>query len=131
MTPGLYQAYFDTARQVAAAGKVRLGFTQARKMEVVFSLSPDKHLTLDMFMGKHPAYGFGLDTVTPIDELAWAGVGPAESLANYRLPDGSRVAGSFPFDDVMLLGLGFLVGRSFRIDTKQGCVAFSPRTLQG
>ncbi|CAJ1328991.1 unnamed protein product [Effrenium voratum] len=65
--------------------------------------------------GKHSAYGIGLDLVTPIDEMAWAGVGPSESIANYKVPGGAH--DERPFEDVMLMGLGFLVGKKLAVDT--------------
>ncbi|CAJ1378191.1 unnamed protein product [Effrenium voratum] len=86
---------------------------QARRMEVVF----DSDVTFEMQRGKHSAYGIGLDLVTPIDEMAWAqaGVGPSESIANYKVPGGAH--DERPFEDVMLMGLGFLVGKKLAVDT--------------
>lgn len=54
-------------------------------------------------MGKHPTYGLGLDLVTPINEMAWAPTSVADK----------------PYEDVMLMGLGFLVGTRIQVDTQR------------
>ncbi|CAJ1378193.1 unnamed protein product [Effrenium voratum] len=108
MTRGLYDAYLQLAKHNSSSG---MSWSQARRMEVVF----DSDVTFEMQRGKHSAYGIGLDLVTPIDEMAWAGVGPSESIANYKVPGGAH--DERPFEDVMLMGLGFLVGKKLAVDT--------------
>ncbi|CAJ1378192.1 unnamed protein product [Effrenium voratum] len=83
MTRGLYDAYLQLAKHNSSSG---MSWSQARRMEVVF----DSDVTFEMQRGKHSAYGIGLDLVTPIDEMAWAGVGPSESIANYKVPGGAH-----------------------------------------
>jgi len=112
MTPGLYQSYWSMAQTSAQEG---VSWAKARKLEVRFTDTSGSNVSLDMYMGRHPSYGIGLDLVTPIDEMAWVGVGPPESIANYKVPGG--VQDKQPFEDVMLLGLGFLVGRCISINT--------------
>eukprot|EP00929_Paragymnodinium_shiwhaense_P108282 TRINITY_DN74609_c0_g1_i1.p1 TRINITY_DN74609_c0_g1~~TRINITY_DN74609_c0_g1_i1.p1 ORF type:complete len:463 (+),score=33.13 TRINITY_DN74609_c0_g1_i1:95-1483(+) len=116
MTESMYEAYTDMAKYVMRRGG---SMAQARKIEVTLGLASGKDLTLGMYMGEHPSYGFGLDLVTPIQELAWAGVGPAESIKNYRVPEGVSVQPR-PFEDVLMLGLGFFIGSSVAIDTIDG-----------
>eukprot|EP00439_Symbiodinium_sp_Y106_P082520 s561_g21.t4 len=113
MTPGLYESYWLLAQSVAQSG---LGWSQARQLQVFFESTSGCDASFAMYMGKHPSYGIGLDLVTPIREMAWAGVGSAASLANYKVPGG--IQEKPPFEDVMLLGLGFLVGKCIAIDTK-------------
>ncbi|CAE7038059.1 unnamed protein product [Symbiodinium sp. CCMP2592] len=113
MTPGLYESYWLLAQSVAQSG---LGWSQARQLQVFFESTSGSDASFAMYMGKHPSYGIGLDLVTPIREMAWAGVGSAASLANYKVPGG--IQEKPPFEDVMLLGLGFLVGKCIAIDTK-------------
>ncbi|CAE7783787.1 unnamed protein product [Symbiodinium pilosum] len=113
MTPGLYESYWLMAQTAAQDG---LGWSQARKLKVFFDSTSGSDVAFDMYTGKHPSYGIGLDLVTPINEMAWVGVGPAESIANYKVPGG--VPEQQPFEDVMLLGLGFLIGKCIAIDTK-------------
>ncbi|CAK0893585.1 unnamed protein product [Prorocentrum cordatum] len=128
MTRELHSAYFSLAGEIARR-RPELGFTRARRLEFVFELQSGRELVLDMCMGRHPSYGLGLDIVTPIDEVAWAGVGDRESLASYRQPaaTGGVAAQPRPFDDVAFLGLGFLVGRSMAVDTERGLLTVTAR----
>lgn len=119
MTPGLHAAYYNEAMKSAAAGSIP--FSQARRLEFVFEQEGGGELVLDMFAGRHPQYGPGLDLVTMVEEVAWAGIGDPQSLSSYRSPDGRTalggdVAQGLPFDDVAFLGLGFLLGRRLVFD---------------
>ncbi|CAE6946347.1 unnamed protein product [Symbiodinium natans] len=118
MTPGLYESYWRMAQNAAQTG---LAWSQARKVQVAFETTSGSDVCFDMYMGRHPSYGIGLDLVTPINEMAWAGVGPSESIANYKVPGGVQFKP--PFEDVMLLGLGFLVGKCIAIDTRMDQLA--------
>lgn len=70
MTPSLFEAFNTLAQQGARAG---LSFRKAKQLDVIFELSDGQELKFKMYAGQHPAYGLGLDLVTPIDEMAWAG----------------------------------------------------------
>lgn len=124
MTGELWRSYWGTAKAIARSTGERM--YEARRLDVVFDLPSGQELTLDLFRGIHPAYGDGLDLVTEIDEVAWAGLGDPASLASYRLPEGTE-GGERPFDDVAFLGLSFLVGRNMRIDASSMRLALSPR----
>ena len=128
MTPGLHDAYFETAAKVAQAGAGRVPFSEARRLELDFELPGGGEKTLEMYRGRHPVYGNGLDIVTPVDEVAWAGIGPPASLANYKVP-GGVASKERPFTDVALVGLGFLVGRQIEIDAERSTMRFSPRQV--
>eukprot|EP00435_Cladocopium_sp_Y103_P075904 s178_g68.t1 len=69
LTTSLYDAYLRVARQSASSGT---SWSQARQIEAVFD-SAGSNVVFSMYMGKHPNYGLGLDLVTPIDEMTWAG----------------------------------------------------------
>lgn len=132
MTPNLYEQYLNTVRRHAEQGA---SLAQARRLEASFVL-PDggKEMSLELLRGRHPAYGSALGLVTPMEEVAWAGIGPPASLANYRVPKqqgATAAAADFqrPFDDVMFLGLGFLIGRKLTIDAVGGRLAITPRTM--
>lgn len=128
LTKELHFLYWNTARRMAW---LREGsFDIARKLEVTFALASGRELTLDMFSGVHPVYGSGLDLVTPVGDVAWAGLGEPYSQAGYRPPPGDRPFEDVAaFDDVAFVGLGFLVGRDVRIDTESGRLAISPRAV--
>lgn len=121
MTRSMHDEYWNITRQLAATG---VKVSEARRMEVSFEMSSGRDLNLGMFMGRHPAYGSGLDQVSPVDELCWAGVGPPASLARYRVPGGVANR-ERPFEDVVFLGLGFLMGRRLAIDTESGRLSIS------
>jgi len=126
LTEGAFQEYFSQVRRKAGAG-VRLA--DARKLEVRFTLQSGRTLSLKMRQGRHPVYGEGLDLVTPIPEVAWSGVGDAESIAGYTAPGNtgcpSQSGPLEAFDDVAFLGLGFFVGKKLTIDAEAGLLAIS------
>ncbi|CAK8994517.1 Protein kinase domain-containing protein [Durusdinium trenchii] len=97
MTAPLYDAYLLLARENAQRGS---SWSSARQIEVVFD---DSNVSFQMYVGKHPTYGLGLDLVTPINEMAWAPTSVADK----------------PYEDVMLMGLGFLVGTRIQVDTQR------------
>mmetsp|Transcript_137312 Transcript_137312/g.426673 ORF Transcript_137312/g.426673 Transcript_137312/m.426673 type:complete len:128 (-) Transcript_137312:109-492(-) len=123
MTRSMHDDYWSITRQLASRGQ---RVSDARQLEVSFELSSGRRLSLDMSMGRHPAYGSSLDLVSPVDELCWAGVGPPASLERYRVPGGVSNP-ERPFEDVLFLGLGFLVGRRLVIDTERGRLGISRR----
>eukprot|EP00434_Breviolum_minutum_P028441 symbB.v1.2.025160.t2/scaffold2343.1/size81760/1 len=106
MTNSLYGAYLQIARKKVNSGT---SWSQARQIEVVFD-SDGSQDAFSMYIGKHPNYGLGLDLVTPIGEMAWVQEKAVEK----------------PFEDVMLMGLGFLIGKRMAIDmsTDECTVAF-------
>lgn len=123
MTRSAHDDYWSIVRQLATNG---VQVSTARQLEVCFELSSGRDLTLDMFLGRHPSYGSDLDQVSPLDEVDWAGVGPPASLARYRVPGGAEQR-KRPFEDVLFLGLGFLVGRRLAVDIDSGRLTISGR----
>merc|ERR1712150_6450 len=120
----------NTVRRHAEQGDT---LAQARQLVASFALPDEgKEMSLELLRGRHPAYGSALSLVTPMEEVAWAGVGPPASLANYKVPGKKGAATATadfqrPFDDVMFLGLGFLIGRKLTIDAVGGRLAITPR----
>lgn len=97
LTTSLYDAYLRVARQSASSG---MSWSQARQIEAVFD-SGEPNVVFSMYRGKHPNYGLGLDLVTPMNEMTWVQESNVER----------------PFEAVMLLGLGFLIGTRIALDT--------------
>jgi len=131
MTPSLYEQYLNTVRRHAQQGET---LAQARQLVASFVQDGGREMSLELLRGRHPAYGSALGLVTPMEEVAWAGIGPQASLANYRVPGKQGVAAAAsdfqrPFDDVMFLGLGFLIGRKLTIDAVGGRLAITPRSI--
>lgn len=137
MTPGLYQVFWNTARRAVwnnAREGQKTSFSEARRLEFVFTLSGGKEIALCMQQGKHPTYGIGLDVVTPVRELGWAGIGDDYVPTGECVPVQWQSASAWgspcarpdlPFDDVAYLGLGFLVGRELRFDLESSRIWIS------
>lgn len=133
ITRGMYNNYWGTAKVVSREGGGTVSFQQARKLDVEFRTQGGKTVVIDNFCGVHPTYGAGLDLVTPVDEVPWAGLGTDAASNGYDflqplIPSPSRNRDqSLEFDDVAFLGLSFLVGRKLRIDGSAGRLAISSK----
>ena len=139
MSRDLYEAYLALAQ--ANSMQMGLPWSEARRLEVRFDGTDGSEVSLEMYVawlcnsfpsslskkiirlslrgittfvvsyifskqstqvGKHPDYGLGLDLVTPMEDFQWkdAEIAP-------------------PYEDVMLMGLGFLQGKRIMLDTQE------------